>query len=247
VKNILAPKNLPVLRAFTKQKVLLAFDFDGTLSPIVRDPGAATMRPRTRRLLEQLALRYPCVVISGRARPDVQGKVAGLGLRAVIGNHGMETTRPTRAVLRRTAAWHAQLTAALPGIPGLVIEDKGSSLAVHYRRTKSPVTVRRKVRIAVEKLRDVRIVDGKRVVNVMPADAAHKGTALLAQCKRLRCQAALYLGDDDNDEDAFGVDRRKLRLLGIRVGASRRSRADYYVPGQSAVDALLAALLAART
>jgi trehalose 6-phosphate phosphatase len=246
VKNILAPKNLPVLRAFTKQKVLLAFDFDGTLSPIVRDPGAATMRPRTRRLLEQLALRYPCVVISGRARPDVQGKVAGIRLRAVIGNHGMEKARPTRAALRRTADWHAQLEAALPDIPGLVIEDKGSSLAVHYRRTRSPTAVRRKVRLAVAALRDVRIVDGKMVVNVMPADAAHKGTALLDQCKGLRCEAAIYLGDDDNDEDAFGVDSSKLRLIGVRVGSSRRSRAEYYVPGQASVDTLLAELLDAR-
>jgi trehalose 6-phosphate phosphatase len=246
VRNILAPKNLPVLRAFAQEKVLLAFDFDGTLSPIVRDPDAATMRPRTRRLMEQLAERYPCVVISGRARPDVQGKVDGLRLRAVIGNHGMETTRPTAAVLRRTAAWHAQLAAALPGIPGLVIEDKGSSLAVHYRRAKSPTTVRRKVRAAVELLRGVRIVDGKMVVNVMPTDAAHKGTALLGLCKRLRCPAAIYLGDDDNDEDAFKLDRSKLRLLGIRVGASHRSHADYYVISQASVDTLLAELLVAR-
>lgn len=243
MRNILAPRNLSVLHAFAQQKVLLAFDFDGTLSPIVRDPDAATMRLRTRQLMEQLALRYPCVVISGRARPDVQEKVAGLRLRAVIGNHGMETTRPTRAVLRRTADWHAQLTAALPDIPGLLIEDKGSSLAVHYRRTKSPMAVRRKVRAAVDRLRDVRIVDGKMVVNVMPKDAAHKGTALLDQCKRLRCPAAIYLGDDDNDEDAFALDRKKLRLLAIRVGASRRSHADYYIPSQASLDTLLAALL----
>jgi trehalose 6-phosphate phosphatase len=245
VKDVLAPKNLSTLRAFAGRRVLLAFDFDGTLAPIVRNPKAAAMRPRTRRLLAQLADRYPCVVISGRARPDVRRRVDGVGLRAVYGNHGMETGRTDRAALARTAGWHAQLDAALPHIPGVIVESKGPSLAVHYRQAKERATARRIIVRAARRLDDVRIIEGKMVVNVMPTDAAHKGTALLALCARLRCQAAVYFGDDDNDEDVFTLDRSRVQLFGIRVGLSRRSRAEYYVRSQGMIDRVLAALLAA--
>ena len=71
MKSLLAPQNRSVLRRLVRGRVLLAFDFDGTLAPIVADPPAARLRPRTRRLLAEVARKYPCVVISGRSRADV--------------------------------------------------------------------------------------------------------------------------------------------------------------------------------
>ena len=61
-------------------------------------------------------------------------------------------------------------------------------------------------------------------------------------CRRVRCTAAIYVGDDDNDEDAFAL-AGQAPLLGIRVGHSRRSRAACFLPAQSAVDAFLAKLV----
>jgi trehalose 6-phosphate phosphatase len=89
VKNILAGEHASTLLEFARQRVLLAFDFDGTLAPIVRNPEAATMRRRTSKLLAEVARRYPCAVISGRSRADVMEKVAEIPLRALFGNHGM--------------------------------------------------------------------------------------------------------------------------------------------------------------
>jgi trehalose 6-phosphate phosphatase len=197
MKNILGRAELATLRDFARQRVLLAFDFDGTLAPIVRDPGAAAMRPRTAALLAETATRYPCVVISGRSRADVMKKVSHISLRAVIGNHGMEPARELRAARRLAALWHRQLESSLPRIPGVIIEDKGASLAIHYRRARSRGEVRRLVLVAVADLADARTVEGKMVMNVLPANAPNKGTAVVRLCKRLRCEATIYVGDDE--------------------------------------------------
>jgi trehalose 6-phosphate phosphatase len=245
VKNILAKEQHATLLAFAQKRVLLAFDYDGTLAPIVRNPEAAAMRPRTAAMLAKVAKLYPCVVISGRSRTDVMAKVDAIPLRAVIGNHGMEPSPNLRAWRRLAAAWLAQFASTLPLIAGVVIEDKGVSLAVHYRQARAPAAVRRLVLIAAANLPGARIVEGKMVVNVLPAGAPDKGTALLALCKRLRCGSAIYIGDDDNDEDVFAL-ARPGRLLGIRVGRSQDTQAAYFVPNQVAVDRLLVKLAEAR-
>jgi len=245
VKNILADAQSPTLVEFAQKRALLAFDFDGTLAPIVRDPAAAAMRARTAKLLVDVARRYPCVVISGRSRADVMEKVAAIPLRAVVGNHGMEPSHGLRAWRRQTATWSVQLEAALPPIPGLVIENKGVSLAIHYRKARARATVRRLVLAVVAALRGTRIVEGKMVVNILPAVAPDKGTALITLRKRLRCESAIYVGDDDNDEDVFALPKQE-HLLGIRVGRARRSQASYFVPRQTDIDRLLVRLVEAR-
>lgn len=69
--DILALRNQPVLERYASSNLLVAFDYDGTLAPIVSAPDRAHMRPQTRRLLKGVARRYPCVVISGRSRDDL--------------------------------------------------------------------------------------------------------------------------------------------------------------------------------
>jgi trehalose 6-phosphate phosphatase len=245
VKNVLAEGQHATLLAFARERVLLAFDFDGTLAPIVRDPKAASMRPRTSALLANVAKLYPCVVLSGRSRADVMAKVAAIPLRAVFGNHGMEPSPNLRRWRQLANQWHTQLATSLPRIAGVVIENKGPSLAIHYRKARARAAAHRLILAAATNLRGTRIVEGKMVVNVLPAGAPDKGTALIALCKRLRCQSAIYVGDDDNDEDVFAL-AKQVRLLGIRVGRSPRSQATTFVPSQAAVDRLLVKLAEAR-
>jgi trehalose 6-phosphate phosphatase len=175
----------------------------------------------------------------------VMAKVDAIPLRAIFGNHGMEPSPNLRTWRRLAARWHAQLASNLPPIAGVVIENKGVSLAVHYRKARARAAARRLILIAAAALPGARIVEGKMVVNALPAGAPDKGTALLSLCKRLRCKSAIYVGDDDNDEDIFALARR-CRLLGIRVGRSRRTQAAYFVPNQVAVDRLLVRLIEAR-
>jgi trehalose 6-phosphate phosphatase len=124
-----------------------------------------------------------------------------------------------------------------------VIEDKGLSIAVHYRRAPAEARARALVHAAARTLGRARLVGGKRVLNVLPAEAPDKGAALERARSRLRCRRAVYVGDDETDEDVFARARPE-RLLTIRVGRSRRSSAAYYVRTQAEIDALLRLLLA---
>jgi trehalose 6-phosphate phosphatase len=71
MKNLLARENAEILAQVAWSRVLLAFDFDGTLAPIVDERDAARMRGETAELFKTLCRLYPCAVITGRAKADV--------------------------------------------------------------------------------------------------------------------------------------------------------------------------------
>jgi trehalose 6-phosphate phosphatase len=250
MKHLLAPRNVAVLERFAWSRVLLAFDFDGTLAPIVVDPDAAQMRAATRALLGQVAGLFPTVVISGRTRADTQRRVASVPLRDVIGNHGAESDeRLVRVAPGAVHRWRKELEKALAAQPGVVIEDKSFSLSIHYRQSRQKKRARAAILAAVaalEQREPVRLMGGKQVVNLLPEGAPHKGVALERARARLGCDTALYVGDDDTDEDVFALDQPG-RLLGVRVGEKAASHADYYLRGQREIDGLLKVLLRART
>lgn len=227
----------PALRALARRRLLIALDYDGTLTPIVRDPERAALGARTRAALARLSALYPCAVISGRSRRDLLQRLRGLGLACVIGNHGGEPSPRARARRTQVARWRRVLALRLAARAGVTIEDKGLSLAVHYRRAPRPAAARAAIREAASALAGARLVAGKRVVNVVPKEAPHKGAALEAARRRLGCDATLYVGDDETDEDAFAL--AGPRRIGVRVGRSPRSRARYYLRARAEVDRLL--------
>jgi trehalose 6-phosphate phosphatase len=242
MKSLLAPQNRPVLRRLARGRVLLAFDFDGTLAPIVADPARAYLRPRTRRLLIEVARRYPCVVISGRNRADVASRLAGIPLRRVLGNHGIEPSPALPAARRAVRRWLACLKPRLERVPGIVFDDKGATLAIHYRKSRNRSAALKAVLAATADLGEARALQGLLVVDLLPVGAPNKATALQSELSRLRCTSALYLGDDKTDEDVFALSRR-LPLLAVRVGRKARSLAPYYLVSQADVDALLVKLV----
>lgn len=245
MKPVLGRAGRAALGRFSSRRLLIALDYDGTLAPIVADPARAALRGRTQRALRELAARYPCVVISGRSRRDLLRRLRGLGLRQLIGNHGGEPSPRGRALRARVRRWHAALARRLRELPGVTIEDKGLSLAIHYRGSPSPARARAAIREAASGLAHARSVGGKCVVNLVPREAAHKGTAVEAEQLRLGCDAALYVGDDVTDEDVFALPSRGRRL-DVRVGRTTGSRARYYLRDQAQVDELLEALVRLR-
>ena len=245
MKHILAEAQREVLAQLSWSNVLLGFDFDGTLAPIVADPSRAEPRASTRRHLERLVDLYPCVVISGRAVRDVQRRLAGLALRAVIGNHGLEPWRATDELRLEVQRWKALLAPQVSALHGVEVEDKTYSLALHYRRSRRKKAVRLGLEQALASLGEVRVIGGKQVMNVLPLGAPHKGMALERERERLGCDTAFYVGDDETDEDVFSLDRPG-RLLTVRVGAVHTSQASYCVSSQREVDALLARLVELR-
>jgi trehalose 6-phosphate phosphatase len=245
MRDILAAKQRPLLEPLAWSRTLLAFDFDGTIAPIVARPDDAVMRPATRRILSRAAALYPTVVISGRAHPDVKKRVAGVGLRAVVGNHGLEPWRATPRIHRRVGQWRPLFESALRDEPGVEIEDKHYSLAIHFRRSRAKKRVRARVAQIAAGLQKARMIPGIEVINIVPSDAPHKGMALERERARLYCDTAIYVGDDETDEDVFALDQPG-RLLGIRVGRKKNSRADFYLEAQANIDDLLRVLVRLR-
>lgn len=245
-RNLLSPQNLEVLAQFASSDLLLAFDFDGTLAPIVDEPNAAKMRPRTRELLVRVARLYPCIVVSGRAAADVRERVRGAGMLEVIGNHGLEPWRRSEAFAKTVRSWVPVLYAKLGHLKGVVIEDKGFSVAVHYRKSRQKRAAKQAILDAAAELFPLRLIGGHQVVNLLPEGAPHKGLALGAARDRLGCDTALYVGDDETDEDVFSRDEPG-RLLTLRVGHKPGSRAAFFLESQASIDELLWQLLLLRS
>lgn len=237
--------NHDLLDMFAWSNVLLAFDYDGTLAPLVAAPHRARMRVSTRRLLIRASKVYPCVVISGRAQGDALGRLRGVEVCRVVGNHGAEPSQEADAIRRRVRRWLPVLTTHLSRRQGVFIEDKGFSVSVHYRQARERVAARRAILKVAQSLPDVRLIGGKLVVNLLVPDAPHKGLALERERAHFACDTVVYVGDDETDEDVFQLDRPG-RLLSIRVGQKRSSAASYYIRNQAEIDRLLETLIALR-
>jgi trehalose 6-phosphate phosphatase len=246
VKYLLAPRNVRRLLELPEGRPLLAFDFDGTLAPIVENREAARMRRQTARLFHRVCMAFPCAVISGRSRPDVARRLGPAPVRYVVGDHGADAGDGGRRFDAQMADVLRRLRRALGGEPGIDFEDKRSSLAIHYREAPRRGDARAAIDRALAPLsRRVRVVPGKCVVNVLPRRAPHKGDAIRRLIRAARADVALYVGDDDTDEDVFGLPAA-VRLVTVRVGASRRSAAEFYLREQREIDRLLRHLADAR-
>ncbi len=245
MKNIYSPESREVLEQFVWSNVLVAFDFDGTLAPIVAVPERAEMRSCTRDLLRAVAKLLPVVVISGRAQLDATRKLKGAGVDGVVGNHGIEPWKATDRLMKTVLGWRPVFEKRLSPFRGVQIENKVYSVAIHYRRSREKKRALAAILAAIATLRDVRVIRGKQVVNVLPSDAPHKGIALERERRRFGCDTAIYVGDDQTDEDVFELDQPG-RLLAIRVGATRNSQAPYFIRGQRDIDDFLRLVIALR-
>jgi trehalose 6-phosphate phosphatase len=234
------------LAQFVRHDTLIVLDYDGTLAPIVPHPPDARMRESTRGLLHAVARRLPVVVLSGRARNEALRLLEGAPLLEVIGSHGVEAPgMPPVRFVERVARWRSRLAQHLRPLAGVAIEDKQYSLAVHYRHAGDPAAARHEIELAASQLEGARLLGGKAVVNIVPREGPDKGAALQSVRKRLGCARALFVGDDDTDEDAFAIGAQAW-LMTVRVGQSDGSAASWFLRDQGEVDALLEALLAAR-
>lgn len=223
---------------------LWVFDFDGTLSPVVPDREAARLHPAGRALLRDLPVSpFDLVaVLSSRALSDLLVRVplpkiylgggSGLEWRFPGGQRfGMKAAEQEGAeAVRRTLL---PLLADLSKIPGVEIEDKYWSLAIHHRRV-SPGGIP-----AVEALLDrlartmsVRMLSGPCVVEIQMLEGMNKSFGLERLCRLLRYDPTrggiLYAGDDENDAAAM---RWVLARKGTAVSVGGHAR----VPGACAV------------
>ena len=244
-----------------RQKLLL-LDYDGTLTPIVDIPEMANLAIETRSLLAGLTYR-PSVkvgIISGRALSDIKERV-GMGGLIYAGNHGFEIesadirfvhplTEEISSVIR---VIHTVLQRTMSGIKGVIVEDKGITLSVHYRMVEKEKmqTVNSMFENTVGLARNlgkIKVMSGKKVHEIRPAVSWNKGNAVdliyqkLSNRQRKGELLVLYLGDDLTDEDAFSA-VNDLGGISVLVGEHDRiSAADYYLNSTAEVNSFLTEL-----
>lgn len=236
------------LGALLKGRSLYAFDFDGTLAKIVRNPHAARLARPIRVRLEELAKRAHTAIISGRSVEDLRSRV-GTAVPHLIGNHGSEGPHTRQEDMQQvreiSSGWLKLVNERFQddlARSGVLVENKSYSLSFHYRTADQRDEARALIsRIVSELSPPPRIVLGKSVVNVMPPTALHKGTALLDYMRRLDCSAALYVGDDETDEDVFTL--RDAHILTVRVGKKKGSAARYFLKRQAEITEVLRLLI----
>jgi trehalose 6-phosphate phosphatase len=180
-------------------------------------PEQARPVPGAREVLKALAGIYRVVaVVSGRRSEEVAAMVDVPGLR-YFGLYGMEEAAPELMV-----AVAPQVEVAAEAVPEAWVEDKGASVAVHYRQAPDPARTRAAL-VAV--LQDVassaglELVEGKMVIELVPPGRPRKGGAVERLVGENNLRAALFAGDDVADMDAFeALDRLRIRgLLAVKV------------------------------
>lgn len=206
------------------------FDIDGTLVDFAESPTGVRVDPAVRRLVEGLhrSARGAVALISGRAIEDIDRLFPGLRLPAA-GQHGVERRDATGRVSRHAfpseqlASVRERLAAVTARHPGLWLEDKGLSLALHYRRApRLGGFAHRLARAALAPLgAQYCVLTGKRIVEMKPA-GKDKGVAVLEfmQEEPFRGRIPVFVGDDITDEYGFATVNR-LQGHSVKVGPGR--------------------------
>ncbi len=241
-------------------------DIDGTLAPIVRHAADAHVPEATRSLLIEIAKRYRLVgCVSGR-RATVARQIVAIGTLAYVGNHGGELLRPgaTRPeVDPELAAWTTRVRdfaarTLTPDSQRLRIrgEDKDVIAAFHWRGAPDEQSAEAAVRAIAERAQAEGFVVhwGRKVLEVRPPVALDKGIGVALLLRDAPVSAAMYVGDDATDLDAFrGL--RELAQSGALSSAlcvavdsdeappALAREADLTLDGPSGVRELLEALL----
>jgi trehalose 6-phosphate phosphatase len=238
-------------------------DYDGVLTPIVDRPEDALISDSMRETVQALAKRCPVCVVSGRDRLVVQ-ELMGVDDLVVAGSHGFDIWSPTEGTIQHDAASGFEdvvaeaadrLRAEVGSIPGVVVEPKKASVAVHFRLVDPAQHKRISDTVdamLAEQPDRLKVTPGKMVYELQPKIDWNKGRAVLYLLQTLGLDTddvvPIYLGDDITDEDAF----RALaggRGIGIIVGhaddpevADRATAADFVLPSPAEVEQLLSTL-----
>ncbi len=203
------------------------FDIDGTLIDIADTPGGVLVEPALQRLIVDLhaSTAGAVALISGRSIVDID-RLFPMVLLPVAGQHGVERRDAQDRVSHHAfpsqrLEWaHRELARVIEDHPGLLLEHKGLSLALHYRR--APHLARFAIRVATSLLPRLgaryTIQSGKCVVELKPA-GKDKGLAIQEFMGEppFRGRTPVFVGDDATDEFGFAMVNR-LQGHSVKVG-----------------------------
>jgi trehalose-phosphatase len=223
----------PWRRIVHAAELFIFFEFDGILVEIAARPDDVVVSENRKKYLRELLSARGCsvAVISGRP-VDKLRELIGLQGLFYVGLHGLEWMAPDgtrylswphKIVLDALRALREQLRDSLVNFKGTLLEDKGSALALHYRKAKPGTALKaRKVFIrAVHWYQQqgckLEIIAGKKVIEAKAA-GAKKGDAITQILARRSPNAIpIYVGDDISDESAF----RDIAERGLAISVAK--------------------------
>lgn len=247
----------PKSAIFSGKKPVFFLDYDGTLTPIVSRPELAVISGEMRAIVAKLSQIYTTAIVSGRMREDVM-KLTGIQELIYAGSHGFDIQGPEVSMVHPEAKKLIpvisevieKLKAEISDIPGLLIEEKKFSVAVHYRlvdESKYLPQIRKVVQNTVKGNKSLRFMSGKKVFEILPAIDWDKGKAIRWIMQALKIDWAnssvIYIGDDTTDEDAF----REVRTRGTGILVSDEpiiSSADFRLTSPDEVKRLFEKIIA---
>jgi trehalose 6-phosphate phosphatase len=242
---------MPFLPEIDFSRDTLLFDVDGTLLDIVANPQDVCVPPSLRENLARLNMLCDGAIalVSGRKLAVIDGLFMPLSL-TTIGSHGAELQRrpggPVEQCAPRLADRVRKAFADLASFdPRIVVEDKGYTLAFHYRAARARAA--ELIALAGERLKPFEpefvMLCGKDIVEIKSASFS-KGTALrvLLAAPPFKGRRPIYCGDDTTDEDAFAM-LAEFGGSGVSVGRAMAGAA-YEVPAPADIRDWLARIAA---
>lgn len=223
-------------------------DFDGTLVEIAATPDAIVVDAALPALLAELhrSCAGAVALISGRSLSDLERHIV-LPTLPKAGQHGLEGRDAAGSLWRHAASpssRQAILAALVPVIDahsGLLLEDKGMTLAVHYRQAPQLASFVGELmqRLVAEIAPDLVVQSGKCVVEIKPA-RVNKGTAVVRYLGEppFFGRRPVFIGEDRTDQDGFAAVKARG---GVSIGVGDDDLgADYRLADVAAVRAWLA-------
>jgi trehalose 6-phosphate phosphatase len=216
----------------------LISDFDGTLSELTEHPNDAVILPDNAAALDALAQRIAIIaLISGRSAVDLYQRFPRERI-VYYGNHGLERRTPQGVdIVPEAAPWEEPLKALLRELaagglpdPAILIENKGTTAAIHYRMAHDPQAVRSALETRLAPLAarfGLQMSEGHLVWEIKPPLALNKGTAAAAVVHDHALDSVLFLGDDTTDISAMKTlralrERGAVKTLSIGVIEKKR-------------------------
>ncbi|MBI3305812.1 trehalose-phosphatase [Candidatus Nomurabacteria bacterium] len=257
--------NLPEIKAQIEKAggAALLFDFDGVLSAIAPTPEDAIITDEYAGLLKKCAAKMPVAIITGRRMYDIKKKIDTKSVLYLAGHgleweedgkdHVKEIPKETMEAIRLA---EEKVKPLLERYPGMILENKSFTIAVHYRLMKpelAPVFIEEVESILRPFAKDhkLRLDHSIKTFELRPEVGWDKGDSVLFATEHFqertgKNSAPIYIGDSQTDEDAFAALEKSG--ITIRINSSEneniKSAAKWYMKNQKEVGQFMKWLLA---
>lgn len=242
------------VRVLSSRPSALVTDVDGTLSHIVPNPQDAEVSIEIKEALRQLLPRLDLLAVVTGRESAVARRMVGVEGLAYVGSYAIGGAEAPGSATAEIRAAREAVVPYLPRLPGVTLELKDISFALHYRNAGDPSMARARIIAILEPIaqaHNARLMEGKQVIEVVPRGLPDKGAAFMELVDNEGILGSVFVGDDLADTAIFReVQRRREEgFPGLAIGVvdaetppEVTETTDVQLPGVDAVEAFLVAL-----